>query len=651
MSPKHAVLVIIFKAIVLISTAQTNRIDSLRSFVAIAPDDSLKIAAMLQLSFHYIFNDSKLAWQYLNVAEDILQSKNIPYAKVNALYIRAVYYDVAGILDSSRFYFDTGYARSKESNFPDLEVKFLNGLGMNSWNRGHYNTALDFFFKVLELNNRLPEQQQIPISTPYNNIGLIYRELSLYEKALDYHYETLDIRLKDPKLIAQAATSYNNIGICLTHLKRYEEAEKAYRDGIAIAQSNDFLSGYYELIANLANTLVAMRRYQEALKLNLEILHPEKQIVLPDKFLMNINAATAGIYVQFQQPDKALQHIEAGLKLIEGKPEIEFYASDLYKYGSAAFYQKNEVDKGREYANKIEEILEDIFSKRNADGLAEMQIKYETSEKERQILDQQLLLEHNELEIARHRNQNIMLAAALIILILSVAFYYLYYRARQRAKLQQVLIDEKEKGLVAVFLATELERQRIAKDLHDGIGQQLSGLKMKLESLQESILIDNLKEKAKDITENLTEAAEDVRQLSHQMMPKSLTELGLIPALDDLLHKTFAHTPVKCSFEHHQADGRFDPKVELTLYRVAQELVNNVIKHAQAKNVNVQVFRVKDRLLMTVEDDGRGFQPDANGNGHGLTNIRSRVNMINGNIEFETEAQTGSLITLTVPLN
>lgn len=632
--------------------SQQNRIDSLKQVAQFSTQDSLRVTAMLQVAFHYIFNDSKTAWQYLTEAEEILRHNPIPYGKVNALYIKAVYYDVAGALDSSRFYFDKGYQQSREFNLPDLEVKFLNGLGMNSWNRGHYNTALDYFFNVLDVNARLNEQQRIPISTPYNNIGLIYQELSLYEKALDYHYRALDFRLKDMKLISQAATSYNNIGICLTHLKRYEEAEKAYRDGIALTRQHNFLRQYYDLIANLANTLVAMDRTQEALRLNLEILHPEKQIVLPEKFLMNINAAAAGNYVQLRQPDKALQHINAGLKLIQDKPELEFYSPDLFKFGSAAYYMKNDVDKGVEYSNRMAELLENRFSKRNAESIAEMQIKYETAEKERQILDQQLLLEQKNLALAKHRNQNIILTAALVILILSGTFYYLYYQARQQAKLQQVVIEEKEKGLEAVFHATEEERQRIAKDLHDGIGQQLSGLKMKLESLQEELPNEHLKEKTMHITTTLKEASQDVRQLSHQMMPKSLTELGLVPALHDLLQKTFEHTPVKCLFEHHQANERFDPKIELTLYRVAQELVNNVIKHAHATQVAVQVFKVKDKLRLTVEDDGRGFDTvPGNGNGHGLINIHSRINTLKGNIEYEPGGDTGTLVTITVPLN
>ncbi len=632
------------------SFSQSNRIDSLKQIAQSSDNDSLRVTAILQVAFHYIFNDSKTAWQYITDAENILQHNPFAYGLVNTLYTKAVYHDVAGRLDSSRYYFEKGYEQSKQFSFHDLEVKFLNGLGMNSWNRGHYNTALDYFFNVLDVNAGLNEAQKIPISTPYNNIGLIYQEMALYEKALDYHYKALDFRLKDPKLIAQVATSYNNIGICLTHLKRYEEADKAYREGILVAKNHNFLRQYYDLIANLANTLVAMERHPEALKLNLEILHPDKQIVLPEKFLMNIHAATAGVYNQLGQPAKALQHIDAGLKLIQDKPELEFYAPDLFKYGSAAYYMEGDVEKGRQFANRMAEILEDRFSKRNAESIAEMQVKFETTQKEKQILDQQLQLEHKNLILAQQRNQNLMLAAILVIVVLSGIFFYLHYRSRQRTKLQQVLIEEKEKGLDAVFQATEEERMRIAKDLHDGVGQQLSGVKMKLESLVAEIPDDKIREKATNISKHLWQTSDDVRTISHQMMPRSLTELGLVPALNDLLNKTFEFTPITCSFEHHHAEQRFDNNVEISLYRIAQELISNIIKHACAKSVSVQLFRLKDNLMLTVEDDGKGLGHNRS-NGHGLMNIRSRVNTVRGSVAFEPAGASGTLVTVSVPIS
>ncbi len=218
--------------------AQGIATDSLKQLAQTTTNDSVKASALLQLAFQSIFNDSKTAWQQLNQARQLIANKPYTYLQTHATYVLAVYYDVTGMADSARFYFENGLERSLNNGFADLEVKFLNGLGLNNWNRGYYQTALDLFLKVNERNEQLEPSRQIPRSTPLNNIGLIYQEMGLYEKALDYHRQALAIRLNNTALLAQAATPYNNIGICLYHLNRFQEAEETYRKGIALAQQH-----------------------------------------------------------------------------------------------------------------------------------------------------------------------------------------------------------------------------------------------------------------------------------------------------------------------------------------------------------------------------------------------------------------------------
>lgn len=631
--------------------AQSARTDSLRQLAQTTTDDSIKISALLQLAFQSVFNDSKSAWQQLEEAQQLLEKQIRPYLQTHARYVKAVYYDVTGAADSARAYFEEGLEQSRVNRFADLEVKFLNGLGLNNWNRGHFNNALDLFLKVNELNRQLVKSKQIPASTPLNNIGLIYQELGLYEKALDYHMQALEIRLADPALLAQAATSYNNIGICYFHLKELLKAEDVYRKGLQLAREHKFSRQYYDLAGNLANTLVAANRFEEAQQYNLEILNHDASIKLPEKFLMNIAAAAAGIYLNLKLPEKALPLIQQGFMLVEQKPELEFYASDLYRYASAYYYMTGDAHKGRQFADKQKAILEQRFSKRNAESLAEMEIKYQTAEKERQILDQQLVIEHNSLTLARQRNHNLLLATALITVALLSVIGYGYFSAKQRAREQQILLAEKQHRLDAVLQATEEERQRIARDLHDGIGQQLSGTIIQLESVMHAVGNSDLQSKMSVVTDNLRKTSSEVRDLSHQMMPRSLTELGLVPAISDLLNRTFSGTAIQCEFRHHQAEARLAVKTELTLFRVTQELISNIIRHAKAGKVSVTLLRMKDKLRLTVEDNGVGFDFNSVKSGHGLMNISSRVEAVQGTVLFERNGHAGTVVTVTVPLN
>lgn len=632
-------------------SAQAIKTDSLKQLALSAPDDSVKISAHLQLAFQAIFNDSKTAWQHLEEAQRMLSGIRNPYLGVYSTYVKAVYFDVTGSADSARYYFEKGLETSRANRFKDFEVKLLNGLGLNNWNRGYFQTALNLFLQVNELNAQLDKSRQIPQSTPLNNIGLIYQELGLYEKALEYHEQALEIRLRDPALLAQAATSYNNIGICYYHLNKFNEAEEIYKKGLQLSQQHKFLRQYYDLAGNLANTLVALNRYQEAQRYNLEVLNHDPSIRLPDKFLMNIGAAAAGVYLLMKKPQQALPLLQQGLDLVKQKPELEFYASDLFRYASVYYYMTGDVLKGKFYTDRYKEILEQKFSKRNAESVAEMEVKYETAEKERKILDQQLLIEQNNLILAKQRNQNIILTAAVIIIVLLAVIGFIYIRSRQQAREQKLMVQEKQLRLEAVLQATEEERQRIARDLHDGIGQQLSSAVLQLESAAQYKSDGELKSKINALSENLRKTSTEVRTLSHQMMPRALTELGLVPAITDLLNRAFAGTSMECEFHHHEVTNRFDTGTELALFRIVQELINNIIKHAHASKVTVNLLRMKDKLRLTVEDNGVGFDPDAVRKGHGLMNIRTRVESVKGSVLFEQNENAGTLVTVTVPIH
>ncbi len=404
------------------------------------------------------------------------------------------------------------------------------------------------------------------------------------------------------------------------------------------------------MLGNLANCLVAQKRFREALQCNLEILNPSRTVQLPDKFLMNIRAATAGVYLDLNQPEKALPFLESALEQVNQKPDLEFYASDVYRFASAYHYRTGDVEKGRLYTDKMKDVLERTFSKRNAESIAEMEVKYKAAEKERKILDQQLVIEQNNLALARQRNQNILLAGALIVLILLAGSGYLYLSGRQRLREQKLLVAEKQNRLQAVVQATEEERQRIARDLHDGVGQQLSGTILQLESLAHQAN-GNANEKLASIADYLRKTSGEVRRLSHQMMPRALTEAGLVPAISDLLNRTFNDSGIQCTFHHHLISPRFNPQTELALFRITQELINNIVRHAKATQASVNLLQIKDIIRLTVEDNGIGFKPDDVKAGHGLLNIRTRAEGVNGTVLFEQNGQAGTLITVTVPAN
>lgn len=650
---KKIALLCLCLVVVCLSRAQTINVDSLEKQLIVIKDDSLKVQVLAQLAFHYIFNDSKTAWEYIIESERIAKANNLGRGTVEAYRVKAIFYDVTDKGDSAFHYFSEGYALSQKLNLPDLEVKFLNGLGMNCWTRGQYNIALEYFFKVLEANQALEESKRIPESTPINNIGLIYQELALYDKALEYHSKALEIRERDPKLVAQVATSYNNIGICLTHLEKYDQAEGAYRKGIKIARERNFLLQYYTSLDNLANTLVLVNRHDEALNLYLEVLNGEKKIALQDKFLMNVNAHVAGIFIHKHDLKNAGVYLERGFRFEQDKPEIRFYAPDLYRNAAILAYMNGDTRKGKKYADIMTEILEERFARRNAESTAEMEIRYETAMKENQILKLQTEKEEAELKrmqaelLSQQRQRTVHLTITACVLVLAGAGGW--YRWNQ---FQNNLI-ETQKINNAIFLTEQNERVRIARDIHDSIGQKLSVHKMMLSKIEGSAG-DPLKAELKHASQLLDETVHELRSVSHNLIPQELN-LGLLKAIEETaerINETEQVSIVVNLKDEAVSADEMPVNHQLSVYRIIQEILNNMLKHAQATNINIAIGQRETALEFSIHDNGKGFNAKElrASQGIGWKNIIARARLISAQLRIKSEAGSGTSINLIVPI-
>jgi signal transduction histidine kinase len=149
----------------------------------------------------------------------------------------------------------------------------------------------------------------------------------------------------------------------------------------------------------------------------------------------------------------------------------------------------------------------------------------------------------------------------------------------------------------------------------------------------------------------ITDIGEEVRNISHQMMPRALQELGLVAAVEDMLEKSLHPSPIKYKFEHFGLTKRLAEDVEIAIYRISQELINNIIKHSEAEMVGVQLIRRKDFLFLVVEDNGKGVaKGKAKGDGIGMLTIQNRLNIINGELEFNSAEGEGTSATIRVRL-
>lgn len=466
----------------------------------------------------------------------------------------------------------------------------------------------------LRLIPKLKDRQMV--GRIYGNAGNYYEKVNNYDSAIYYNQLALDIFLNDNNL-TEATGIYNNMGIVYrkkgNNQLAFEYYQKAY--DISKASNDKYNIAYYG--SNTGFVLNLMGRQNEA-----EVFLEEARKI-----------AEEGKYLFIQRM------VYGSLSLVKEKK------GDL---ATALLYRK-----------RFDVIKDSLINTERTEAIEEMEARFQN---ERQLkINKQLELDRKNEQLKRVKAENVSARKSkyLVIggfgsalLILLILFIYQLRQRRQREQYNRQIIREKEQGLKAVISATEEERKRIAKDLHDGIGQQMTGLKMAWQQLSNRINRqeqENVRELER-ITGILDDTSTEVRSISHQMMPKVLTEMGLVSALEDMLAKTLKPAGISYEFNPLGIRNRQPEEIEISLFRIGQELINNIIKHAGATQVEVQLVQSKENISLVISDNGKGFDPEKTADGIGQLNIKSRVNTIHGHYRAEAGENAGMVFTVRIPL-
>jgi two-component system, NarL family, sensor histidine kinase DevS len=207
-------------------------------------------------------------------------------------------------------------------------------------------------------------------------------------------------------------------------------------------------------------------------------------------------------------------------------------------------------------------------------------------------------------------------------------------------------------ALRRVVDAQELERRRLARELHDETGQALTTVLLGLKGCEEATSLDEVHAVSADVRELVVQTLQDVRRLAVELRPKALDDFGLVAALERLTTGFAEQTGVAVELESRLADARLPSEIETVLYRIVQEALTNVVKHAQAEHVSIVLTPKDSSVTAVIEDDGRGFSPDGDGDGEGLglVGMRERVALVDGRLEVESSEGIGTTILVEVPV-
>jgi signal transduction histidine kinase len=539
--------------------------------------------------------------------------------------------------------------------------------GLTLLGQGDFDASMEEFKKAYPYILRSSVKRRL-ISALYINIGASYSYQNKFEKAFEYYYAVLQYMLVHPSDKYNLIMTYNNIADVLIRMEQYKQAEYYLNIGeqLMLKEKTEDIYGF--IWSNKADLALAQKDLETCIHycmkaMDISIKYKEIEVQ------QSVYLVEAKYYLATNQPEKAIVSLKKIMKASEATYPLYSLIAPYYTLGiaycKAHDYRNAELVlvKALEKAQKTG-ILTDklkalatlttvyseqgrykdaILQQRNYINLRdsinsieklkivnELEVKFRTAEKDKKIIEKQLLIEKQKRDLDQKNLQmSRVMIIAIIIVVVCIALYF-----SLKAKNKIVAMKAQMEG-------EENERSRIARDLHDGIGGQLAVIKMILSSWPE--------EKKKQVVSLLNETSEQVRQTAHNLMPDFIKGIELEEALTLYVESLNHNFPqLKIDLQIYCKFNIADHTSKLSIYRMVQEILQNIINHAKASVAVIQVFEQHGKFQLLIEDNGIGFDKDKVKAGLGLSNLEARVRMLHGKIQINSSPGRGTTINIEI---
>jgi two-component system NarL family sensor kinase len=650
--------------------AQKINEDSLRNILRESKNDSIKVLVMRKLANYQILHkgEEEAGLKLLDEAETLARKINLPIGICEILMTRGNYhYRKSDWTNAIRYFTEV---QEQSSNIIDTTVRnrtkmmALNNLAGIYSKNGDYTTALDYYFKSRELLEKIKPDYSA-LCTVYVNIASHYSILDQNEKAAEYLDKCAPL-LDSAKSYLRYLYWSEKQG--LANKQKNGQLVKAAIDSLESSLSIMELSDYemkdyslslYEMKANyqadyLKNFPEAIKQYENKLAVATELENSAE--------VYNSLLQIGECHVQENNLTKAMQYLQKayiGAKKDSIMQVVYLSAKSLGKI----YYKQKDYDKAYQFSLEASQVNDSIISQKNLAQLNFLEAGYQNEKKEKTIAELKLSNAEKALAVNIRSRQLLIVGISLSSLLLVLGL--LYRSSRQKriiAEKDRILQQDQIKflerqqqivSLQSMINGQETERTRIAKDLHDGLGGLFSTIKMHFSTLQhenQELKTNALFTKSYDMVNT---ASEEVRRIAHNMMPEVLIKLGLVQASKDLCNSISAGKLLDVSMQSYGMEKRLNASTEIMLFRIIQELLNNIMKHANATEALIQFNREGNRLSITVEDNGRGFNlQDADNKTHaGLESVQSRVSYLNGKFSIDSQKEIGTTVMMDFLIN
>jgi signal transduction histidine kinase len=623
-----------------------KRVDSLETILRTSAVDTNRIDALQSLSNYWLYKDSAGAMGYALQSEELSNRiKNVFRIALSHFYIGNVYMEHYNLPKAADELMTAERLLRNDSSFRGLKyrARIWHNYGAICQRRDDSKQFLDIM-----LNKTAPLLEKagdsVTLALTYKDVGMVLMNYGQYDKALDYYNKTIR-QFRDNIGYEDLVICYCYAAQTLLFQDKYAEAPPYLDKALSILSRNPdsqewilyytvkgmylyFTKSFQPALENYDKGLVVAGRWKQLYpSLNLlmgkyKIYSEQKNYPLAKKILYELQDKTAG----FPITDNKLSM----LKNLAGVEEKTGNWKTAYHWLS-------------EYSRLADSLNEENSKVR----ISELEGKFQSEKKEKEIVTLQSQTRQQQLGLQHNRLVNYLLGSGILILLLLLLSLFLLYRNRLK-NLEQ---EQQLTVYNAMLKGQEQERNRLARDLHDGLGGMLAGVKMKLSAFADSAFTEERKKSDMDLYKVITQldqSVQELRRIARDMMPETLLQFGLEAALKELC-SSLQTAALQVEFQGYGISQSINPAEQAAIYRIVQELLTNSIRHAAATAVLVQCSQNENIFLISVEDDGRGFSATATeGDGIGLSNVRNRVNFLKGKMEIHSQPGEGTTINIEV---
>ncbi len=571
-------------------------------------------------------NRDSLISQYQN-ALALSRAGNFREGELSALLNLSWCYLIDAAYTQSIEYAHEGIALCRASgNHASLLPFYLSIATASQW-QGIYDSATHYYYEVISCILEKKLQESVMLATAYHRLSTIWIHFNDFEQSLYLiHLAEQVCRQMNAQSIFPAVLS--NKGIIYAKRKNYPEAEACFLGALRASRKIKSLPDQRNITTNLGCLYMEMDRPKQAILYFREAIRISKLLDKHAKFSITPHYDLGKAYYQMKDYASAEKILAPVIRQarqfdrIEGMEEAMAILSDIY----AASGRYKQAYQEQQAYNKLLRQKKD-----NAPYIRQLEVKYRTAEKDKQLVENRLLIANQEISIIRKNGMLWFVSVGSGILIFVITLFYVHRQRRQEYQMRILKQEEDIRTWQATIKGEETERARIAHELHDSIGGQLSTISLYFGTIRNKYpaLLH-----AGDYTEAMSllgETLRDVRKTAHNLMPELLLRHGLVDATSIFCKKVQRAHKINIDFQHYGAIKGLNSNFELFLYRIVQELIHNILKHANATEALVQ-FSMQDHILsITIEDNGKGIQEGSKEiAGMGISSIAARIKGLNG---------------------